>query len=51
MSDGSFVHLHLHTEYSLLDGVAKIKPLLEKNQVSGHELLRNNRSWCYVWGI
>lgn len=30
MSDGSFVHLHLHTEYSLLDGVAKIKPLLEK---------------------
>ncbi|MBP9759060.1 DNA polymerase III subunit alpha [Candidatus Dojkabacteria bacterium] len=28
MSD--FCHLHLHTEYSLLDGVSKIKPLLDK---------------------
>lgn len=26
----NFCHLHLHTEYSLLDGVSKIKPLLEK---------------------
>ncbi|MBD3362506.1 DNA polymerase III subunit alpha [Candidatus Dojkabacteria bacterium] len=25
-----FCHLHLHTEYSLLDGVSKIKPLLKK---------------------
>lgn len=25
-----FVHLHLHTEYSLLDGVAKIKPLAKR---------------------
>ena len=25
-----FVHLHLHTEYSLLDGVSKIVPLVEK---------------------
>jgi len=24
-----FVHLHLHTEYSLLDGLSKIKPLME----------------------
>ncbi len=24
-----FVHLHLHTEYSLLDGACKIKPLME----------------------
>ncbi|MFQ5493402.1 MAG: DNA polymerase III subunit alpha [Candidatus Dojkabacteria bacterium] len=30
MPDQSFVHLHLHTEYSLLDGVAKIKPLIQK---------------------
>lgn len=28
MSD--FVHLHVHTEYSLLDGVTKIRPMLEK---------------------
>ncbi len=26
----SFVHLHLHTEYSLLDGVSKIEPLVNK---------------------
>jgi hypothetical protein len=25
-----FVHLHLHTEYSLLDGVQKVRPLFEK---------------------
>ncbi|MBF0219298.1 MAG: DNA polymerase III subunit alpha [Gammaproteobacteria bacterium] len=25
---GSFVHLHLHTEYSLVDGVVRIKPLV-----------------------
>ncbi len=25
-----FVHLHLHTEYSLVDGVARIKPLIAK---------------------
>lgn len=24
----SFVHLHVHTEYSMLDGAAKIKPLV-----------------------
>jgi DNA polymerase-3 subunit alpha len=24
----TFVHLHVHTEYSLLDGISKIKPLL-----------------------
>ncbi|GAB2976694.1 DNA polymerase III subunit alpha [Amycolatopsis acidiphila] len=27
MSDESFVHLHVHTEYSMLDGAAKIAPL------------------------
>nr|WP_225727201.1 MULTISPECIES: DNA polymerase III subunit alpha [unclassified Nocardia] len=26
----SFVHLHVHTEYSMLDGAAKIKPLFEE---------------------
>jgi len=26
----SFVHLHTHTEYSLLDGAAKIKPLIAR---------------------
>lgn len=26
----NFCHLHLHTEYSLLDGVSRIQPLMEK---------------------
>lgn len=29
-SKDSFVHLHVHTEYSMLDGAARIKPLLKK---------------------
>lgn len=31
-----FVHLRLHTEYSLVDGIVKIKPLLKKAQEDGH---------------
>ena len=30
MSDKSFVHLHNHTEYSMLDGAARIKQLVSK---------------------
>lgn len=29
MSKESFVHLHVHTEYSMLDGAARVKPLIE----------------------
>jgi DNA polymerase-3 subunit alpha len=29
MKDAGFVHLHNHTEYSLLDGAARIKPLAQ----------------------
>jgi DNA polymerase-3 subunit alpha len=28
--DDSFVHLHVHTEYSMLDGAARVKPLIQK---------------------
>ena len=31
----NFTHLHLHTEYSLLDGVAKIDPLVKKVKEAG----------------
>lgn len=34
MSD-QFVHLHVHTEYSLLDGVTKIRPMLERVKAMG----------------
>ena len=30
MSTDSFVHLHVHTEYSKLDGAAKMKPLVKE---------------------
>ena len=30
MSDQSFVHLHVHTEYSLLDGLSRIKRLVAR---------------------
>ena len=31
----SFVHLHLHTEYSLVDGVVRIKPLVKAVAAAG----------------
>ena len=30
MPSDSFVHLHLHTEYSLLDGAIRMKELMKK---------------------
>jgi len=32
-----FAHLHLHTEYSLLDGASRISPLLDKIKAMGME--------------
>ena len=31
-SSGSFVHLHNHTEYSMLDGAAKVSPMIAEAQ-------------------
>ena len=31
----SFVHLHLHTEFSLLDGACRIKKLVERVKEMG----------------
>jgi DNA polymerase-3 subunit alpha len=33
--DKGFVHLHLHTDYSLLDGAIQIKPLAERTEQLG----------------
>ncbi len=30
MASDSFVHLHVHSEYSMLDGAARVKPLIEE---------------------
>ncbi len=35
MQDQGFVHLHLHTDYSLLDGAIQIKPLAERLEQLG----------------
>ena len=34
----SFVHLHLHTEYSLLDGACRIGRLMERVRELGQRL-------------
>ncbi len=34
-----FTHLHLHTEYSLLDGLARIPQLMERAQELGQEAI------------
>src|SRR4051794_39192141 len=34
-----FTHLHLHTEYSLLDGLTRIEPLMERVQSMGQEAI------------
>ena len=36
---GSFVHLHVHTEYSLLDGAARIAPLVERVKEKGMDAI------------
>jgi len=35
VSDSPFVHLHVHTEYSLLDGAIRIDRMLEKSKALG----------------
>lgn len=34
-STDSFVHLHVHSEYSMLDGAARVKPLIEEASKQG----------------
>ena len=34
-----FVHLHVHTEYSLLDGLSKIDALIEKAKADKMEAM------------
>ena len=39
MSGSSFVHLHTHTEYSLLDGASRIAALFERAAEEGMQAL------------
>ena len=39
VKDGGFVHLHTHTEYSMLDGAAKLDDLFAEAQRLGMDSL------------
>ena len=44
----AFAHLHVHTEYSLLDGSNKDRGVRSQGQGAGHEQRGNHRPWRYV---
>ena len=44
MSD-SFVHLHVHTEYSMLDGAARLDDLFKRTAELGRSGHRGRRWW------
>ena len=44
----AFTHLHVHTEYSLLDGSNKIKEYVARVKELGMDSSGDHRSWCYV---
>lgn len=45
-----FVHLYVHTEYSLLDGACRISQLLGKVKAMGQTGGSHYRSWRNVRG-
>ena len=45
-----FVHLHVHSEYSLLDGANRIKDLPVRAKELGMKCYSHYRPWSYVWG-
>ena len=47
MSDAPFVHLHCHTDYSLLDGACEISQLMDlaaEQKIIGMTVQMNKRS-------
>ena len=46
-----FVHLHLHTEYSLLDGACRIKDLAQKAKELGMHATITDHGSMYGWWI
>ncbi len=45
-----FAHLHLHTEYSLLDGACRIEKLLDTAQAMGHKAVAITDHGC-MYGV
>ncbi len=50
MASVPFVHLHVHTEYSLLDGASKIKPLVARAKELGMPALAITDHGC-MYGV
>ena len=48
MMSVDFVHLHVHTEYSLLDGANRIKDLVKKFLKAGEKIECSNKECKYV---
>ena len=46
----AFTHLHVHTEYSLLDGAARIGDLVARAKELGMDVAGYHRPRCYVRG-
>lgn len=44
----SFAHLHVHTEFSLLDGSNKIKECVSRVKELGMNSVGDHGSWSYV---
>src|SRR5436190_603804 len=49
--DKGFVHLHLHTDYSLLDGAIQIKPLAERTEQLGMQACAVTDHGNIYWAI
>ena len=47
----AFAHLHVHTEYSLLDGSNKIKEYVATGQGAGHGQLRRSPTMASMYGV
>ena len=45
-----FVHLHVHTEYSLVDGIARIKPLVAATKAAGMPAVAVT-DYCNMFGM
>src|SRR5579862_5468655 len=50
MGDGAFVHLHVHTHYSLLDGACKIPDLVKRAKSLGMDSLAITDHGC-MFGV
>ena len=48
--DGKFVHLHVHTHYSLLDGACKVSDLVKRTKALGMNSLAITDHGC-MFGV